>query len=313
MKETPFGPVEVVDAHAHFFSHAFFDALASQSPSLRDAEDRVARVGEATGWAMPPEDPKALADAWVAELDRHGVAASMLMASVPGDETSVAAAVAAHPDRVIGAFMLDPTRRDRLDRAIGAFDDHDLRFVCLFPAMHRFSMAENEGVRAVVAHAAERPGTVVFVHTGALSVGVRKRLGLPSRFDMRFSNPLELHPIAAEFPTATFVVPHFGAGMLREALMLADLCPNVYLDTSSTNRWMGFSAPPTDLATVYRVALGALGHERLLFGSDSSFFPRGWHSAIFDAQVEALGAAGATADQARAVLGGNLRRILARA
>jgi predicted TIM-barrel fold metal-dependent hydrolase len=311
MRTTPFGDVEVLDAHAHFFSHRFFDALAAQSPAIKDAPDRVARVGDATGWTMPSEDPAALGAAWVEELDRHGVAAALLMASVPTDEASIAAAVAAHPERIAGAFMLDPTRDDRLDRAAEAFDEHGLRVACLFPAMHRFSVAESEGVRAVVALSEARPGTAVFVHFGALSVGVRKKLGLESRFDLRFSNPVDLHPIAAAFPRARFVVPHFGAGMLREALMVADLCPNVYLDTSSSNKWMAYHAPPLELAEVFRRALDVVGHERLLFGSDSSFFPRGWHAAVFEAQAAALERAGATADDARAVFGGNLRRLLA--
>jgi predicted TIM-barrel fold metal-dependent hydrolase len=308
---TPFGQVDVLDAHAHFFSHAFFDTLARQVPTLRDAPDRVARVGEATGWTMPPEDPAALGHVWVEELDRYDVAAALLMASVPADEESVAAAVAAHPDRIAGAFMLDPTRDDRLDRAAAAFDEHGLRVVCLFPAMHHFSVAESEAVRAVVALSEARPGTAVFVHFGALSVGVRKRLGLESRFDLRYSNPVDLHPLAAAFPKARFIVPHFGAGMLREALMVADLCSNVYLDTSSSNKWMAYHAPALDLETVFRRALDVVGPERLLFGSDSSFFPRGWHAAIFEAQAAALERAGATADDAHAVFGGNLRRLLA--
>ena len=176
--------------------------------------------------------------------------------------------------------------------------------------MHHFSVAENEGVRAVVSLAAERPGTAVFVHCGTLSVGVRKKLGLPSPFDLRRSNPLEIYGLAAEFPRASFILPHFGAGMFREAMMLADLCPNVYVDTSSSNKWMNYEAAPVDLPTIFRRAIAVMGHERLLFGTDSSFFPRGWHSAIFDAQARALASIEATDEQARAIFGGNLRRLL---
>jgi predicted TIM-barrel fold metal-dependent hydrolase len=311
MQTSAFGDLEVLDAHAHFFSHAFFDALAGQAPRLAAAEDRVARVGEATGWTMPPRDPAALGRAWVDELDRHGVATALLMSSIPGDEASVAAAVAAYPTRIAGSFMLDPTRDDRLDRATAAFDEYGLRVACLFPAMHRFSVADSEGARAVVALSEARPGTAVFVHFGALSVGVRKKLGLASLFDMRFSNPLDLHPVACEFPDVRFVIPHFGAGMFRETMMVADLCPNVYVDTSSSNRWTAYLPGATDLAAVFRKALDVVGHERLLFGSDSSFFPRGWNRTVFDAQTEALERAGATDDHARAIFGGNLRRILA--
>src|SRR5208282_3892857 len=89
------------------------------------------------------------------------------------------------------------------------------------------------------------------------------------------------------------VVPHFGAGYFREALMLADMCPNVYLDTSSSNRWMRYEEPHHTearggLRNIFRRALDVLGPQRLLFGTDSSFFPRGWHAAIFEDQVRTL-------------------------
>ncbi|HWQ35768.1 MAG TPA: amidohydrolase family protein [Blastocatellia bacterium] len=309
-KTTPFGSIEIFDAHCHFFSHRFFETLAGQSPQLKDEADPLARVRELTGWTMPPQDPASLGAVWRDELDRHEVQAALLIASVPGDEQSVAAAVAAHPDRLAGAFMLDPTREDVIGRVSRAFDELGLRVVCLFPAMHQFSLAESEGVRAIVALAAARPGTAVFVHCGALSVGVRRKLQLPSLFDIRRGNPLDLTRLAAEFTQARFIIPSFGAGMFRETMLLADLCPNVYVDTSSSNKWMNYETSPVDLTTIFKQALTVIGHERLLFGTDSSFFPRGWNAEIFHAQVNALLAAGASEEQAQAIFGGNLRRLL---
>jgi hypothetical protein len=309
-KTTPFGDIEVLDAHTHFFSHHFFATLLAQSTSLSQAADPFARAAELTGWTMPPADPAEFAATWKDEFDRQQIAAAMMMASVPNDEDSIAAAVTKFPQRIIGGFMLDPTKPDAAARAQRAFDELRLRVVCLFPAMFHFSMAECEGARAVVACASERPGTAVFVHCGALSVGARRKLGLPSQFDLRFGQPLELAKLAAEFPRANFIVPHFGAGMFREALLLADLCPNVFLDTSSSNKWMNYEAVPTDLPTVFQQALRVVGHERLLFGSDSSFFPRGWVAEVFYAQVDALVKIGVSEEQAQAIFGGNLKRLL---
>ena len=145
-----------------------------------------------------------------------------------------------------------------------------LHAVCLFPAMHRYAMSDPRA-EAVIKAAAGFGGRAVFVHCGVLTVGIRKKLGLPSPFDMRFSNPLDLHAIALRYPRLKFVLPHFGAGYLREALMLADLCPNVYLDTSSSNSWMRYEG--LDLKTVFRRALDVVGAQRLLFGTDSSYLP----------------------------------------
>lgn len=308
-KTTPFGEIEIGDAHCHFFSRKLFDTLIGQSPALSREPDPIAQVAKLTGWVMPPSDPAELGGVWATELDKFDVQAAMLIASVPGDEDSVAAAVAAFPERIFGAFMFDPTKPDAEMRAKRAFDDLKLKVVCLFPAMHQYSIAESEGARAVVALASERPGTAVFVHCGALSVGIRKKLGLKSPFDMRRSNPLDIYKLAAEFPSANFIIPHFGAGMFRETMMLADLCPNVFIDTSSSNKWMSYESSAVDLPTVFKRALAVVGHERLLFGTDSSFFPRGWHEAIFYAQVNALVEIGASEEQAQAIFGGNLRTL----
>jgi predicted TIM-barrel fold metal-dependent hydrolase len=126
---------------------------------------------------------------------------------------------------------------------------------------------------------------------------------------MQFSNPLDLHAVALHFPRVPFIVPHFGAGLFREALMLADLCPNVYLDTSSSNRWMGYEG--LDLRAVFRRALDVLGPDRLLFGTDSSFFPRGWNSPVFAQQATALYELGLDEQQASGIFRANLERLLA--
>ena len=48
---------------------------------------------------------------------------------------------------------------------------------------------------------------------------------------------------------------------------------------------------------------------RLLFGTDSSFFPRGWNQDIFAAQAHALRELGVSAGDARLIFGENLERL----
>ena len=146
-------------------------------------------------------------------------------------------------------------------------------------------------------------------HCGALSVGVRRKLGLPCRFDVRRGNPLDLVPTASAFPAVPVVIPHFGAGLLRETLMAADLCPTIHVDTSSSNGWMRYLSPPVRLADVFRRALDVLGPERMLFGTDSSFFPRGWQRPIYDAQRAALDEIGVDEPARAAILAGNFERV----
>jgi predicted TIM-barrel fold metal-dependent hydrolase len=258
------------------------------------------------GWEAPGT-ADALADRWAAELDRHHVARAALMASVPGDAASVAAAVDRHPARFVGFFMIDPTAPDAVARAAAALAGGGLRALCLFPAMQRFSV-QDERARALFDLAASKPGTALFVHCGVLSVGVRTKLGLPSAFDIRFGNPLDLHAVSLRYPHTPIIIPHFGAGLFREALMVADLCPNVLFDTSSSNSWIKYH-PGLTLAAVFRQALAVLGPDRLLFGSDSSFFPRGWVKDVYAQQCAALEEIGADTEVGQKIFSDNFDRV----
>lgn len=300
--QTTWGDLVISDAHIHFFSHAYLSGLARQKGI--PVEEAVATLG----WELPPADPARAASRWVSELDTRGVDSAVLIASVHGDDDSVAAAMRAYPGRFHGFFMLDPTARDAITRLRGAFEK-GLRGVCLFPAMHRYRLSDERAL-AVVEAASAQPGSVIFAHCGVLSVGARKKLGLPSPFDLRFSNPLDLHAVALQYENVPFIIPHFGAGLFREALMVADVCPNIYLDTSSSNRWLRYQVPDLSLKEVFRRALDVVGPKRLLFGTDSSYFPRGWVHEIFEAQSGLLFDLGLGLDAAASILGKNLRRIL---
>ena len=299
-------PIRLNDAHCHFFSAGFFERLG-RDPAAPPVDDAAVDLPERLGWDAPGS-PAALADRWAAELDRHGVARAALMASVPGDEASVAAAAARHPRRIAGSFMLDPTAPDAAARARRGFGEHGLRCVCLFPAMHDFAPDDEMRVGPVFEAAAEYRGAV-FVHCGLLSVGVRRKLGLPSRFDIRRGQPLALVPLAQAFPEVPVIIPHFGAGFFRETLMAAALCPNIVVDTSSSNAWMQHMTPPPSLAEVFRQALAVLGPDRILFGSDSSFFPRGWQRPVYESQRAALDALGLEARDHAAIFQGNFERV----
>ena len=286
------------DVHCHFFSSRFLELLAP------DAGGAVA-VSSRLQWD-PPGTPTELGRRWIGELDRHGVARAALIASIPGDAVSVAEAVAHHPDRFVGFFMHNPAGPDADAALARSLKEHQMRGVCLFPAMHGY-LLDDERVERVF-HAAGDRGAAVFVHCGVLTVGVRKKLGLPSRFDLRLGDPLALARTALGFPQVPVIVPHFGAGFFREALMAADQCPTIHLDTSSSNSWIRFDGGQT-LEGVFRSALAVAGASRLLFGTDSSFFPRGWQAGIYEEQQRIMGSLGASVADRAAIFGGNFERL----
>jgi len=300
--DTPWGALTIADAHVHFFSHRFFSELAEQKGVSTD------ELKSLLGWQLPSADPEALARAWVEELDRAGVERAALIASVPGDHESVMAAVRKFPQRLYGYMMVNPKSPHAAKQAEQALSSGHMHALCFFPAMHCYSI-QDERVAALLDIVAATAHRVAFVHCGVLSVGVRKKLGLPSPFDMRFSNPIDLHAVALRYPQVRFIVPHFGAGYFREALMLCDLCSNVYLDTSSSNSWTRYEEAHLELRTVFRRALDVAGPKRLIFGSDSSFFPRGWNAPVFEVQSKALYEIGATEDVARLIFSENFLQL----
>jgi len=76
------------------------------------------------------------------------------------------------------------------------------------------------------------------------------------------TNPIDLSSRGNGNPQVNFVIPHFGAGYLKEALMVASQCSNVDLDTpaATVDAYSG-----VDLKEVFGRALAAAGPQRLTF------------------------------------------------
>jgi len=79
------------------------------------------------------------------------------------------------------------------------------------------------------------------------------------------------------------------------------------LDSSSSNGWI---REPQTLQDVFKKTVEAIGPERILFGTDSSFFPRGWRKDIFEQQLEIVKNIGLSLPDQRLIFGGNIARIL---
>jgi DNA-binding NarL/FixJ family response regulator/predicted TIM-barrel fold metal-dependent hydrolase len=295
-RDSPWGPLAVADAHIHFLSHRFFASLVAQRPGLSWQE-----AAQRLGWLLPPEEPEALAAAWIEELDRQQIGACAIVSGASGDVESVVRAARMHPGRLIPFAVVDP-------RAFDPAAFAEVRAACLFPAMHLFSM--HDKIVHPVFEWAARHKRAVFVHCGAPGIDVHGKLGLASEFDLRYSSPIDVHAVALRYPAVPVIVPHLGAGYFREALMLADLCPNVHLDTSSLQQWVRYQAAPLDLCGVFRRALAVVGATRLLLGTGSAFFPRGWNASAFEDQARALDELGVSASDAANIFGNNLLRMV---
>lgn len=298
----------LIDAHSHFFSRVFFETLAAASPLSGDIEERMARVCRTAGIELPPANTREHLARWMGEIDTYGLHHLVSFASVPEEASVLAEAAAASDGRIVPFLVVDPTRPDAVERLDVALAKQGFRGALFFPAMHRYRLDGPEA--AEVFDVLARYRATAIVHCGILQVRLRDLFGLPRGYDLRLADPLTLIPAADAHPDASFVIPHFGAGLFRETLIAGTQCANVLVDTSSSNSWRSTQTRPIELADVFERTLRVFGPERILFGTDSSVFPRGWRREILLAQREALGACGVSgADRAR-ILGGNARDLL---
>lgn len=188
-----------------------------------------------------------------------------------------------------------------------AVTEWGFRGVILYPALHRFS-ASSDRVYPIY-RLARKHRLVVYVHFGRLRMPFRRWWSLPDVYDWNYSDPSDLHQAAADFPSVNFVVPSFGAGTLSKLLRLGLQCPNLYVDTSSSNSWIEDQSEFPDLRTAFARTLEVFGPGRVLFGSDSSFFPRGWRVPVYIEQKEILSELGLSDHAKAAIMGGNAQTL----
>ncbi len=302
-----------VDFHTHFFSAAYFRTLAAQSfganvPVAGEVDAKLARVSAQAGFELPSASTAEHTARWIAEMDRHGIAHLCTFASVPEEIPIVCEAAALSKGR-ISAFALTNPRVEGATQKLGALlAEGRVRGALVFPAMHHWRWDGPEA--AALLRVLDEHGAIVYAHCGLLVVKVRDLLGLPRVADINYANPLSLVPAANAYRRIRFVVPHFGAGFLRETMLLGAQCDNVYVDTSSSNSWRSVLCPKPTLAEVFKRTLEVFGPERVLFGTDSNTFPAGWRKDRHDEQRRALLEAGADDTTLELVFGGNARQLL---
>ncbi len=299
----------IFDAHVHFFSREVIGFYARQSPELKGLPDPEAVAVERLGIEPPPAEPEALARRWAEELDRFGVQKAVLFGSAPHEQHSIGKAVRAYPDRFVGFQMVNPSVPN-LQEVLEEMVTCGLKGVLLFPAMHSYYV--DDQVCRPVYEAARKYRLIVFIHLGQLKIAIRDKLGISGRMEERYGDPRRLVKILRENEDLAFIVPHFGNGHLTSLLALAQGVRNLYLDTSSSNSWMQATPEYPNLESVFHTALDApsFGLTRILFGTDSTVFPRGWRRDVFDSQLEVMNRLGLSRHEVHAILYGNLARLL---
>ncbi|MFX0168874.1 MAG: amidohydrolase family protein [Candidatus Hodarchaeota archaeon] len=286
--------LEVIDSHSHYLNYATFQSWQVSSKAI---QRRIQTHTDMTSVDTPgPEED--FVQRWVKELDRYGIARIGMMVG-PEAWEDFADGLRRFPDRFYGYANINPLLPEAEDQAQYAIKKLGFHAFKLYPVLHNFYAYGKEAYR--IYQVADELQVPVLHHFG-ISIG--------AGVDLRYGNPLDLQPAARDFPNLKFGIAHLGAGMFRETLLLFYQTDNIYVDTSGSNIWMRYIPYPPDLEGVLKRTLEAGGANRIVFGSDSSMFPRGFRIDILEKQLEIFQRLKVAPDDLRCIFAGNIQELM---
>lgn len=295
----------IIDMHAHFPVRGGYRAPRERPQAIVDygrRRDRRMRqewdFPDPEPYADTPEEIERAAGRWVADLDRHGIDRINFLTG--RDNETLAEVVRRHPDRLSGFCHQrpeDPESVDKLRRGI----ELGLRgYKILGPTVDR--PFDDPAFRPLWTLLAEKR-LPVLIHFGWLGHAG----GTVYHPNM---SPLRIEPVAREFLDIPFVIPHFGCAYIQDLLGLCWSLPNVYVDTSGSNQWMRWMPYPLTIEDAFKKFHELIGPERIVFGTDSSWFPRGFSIRYLQDQLRACRYLNLPEEDIALIFGGNAARLL---
>jgi predicted TIM-barrel fold metal-dependent hydrolase len=243
--------VEAIDVHTHAeVSIGGHDPLP---PELREASKRYFRGG---GGEPSVEDVAT----YYRERNMACVVFSVDWESQSGrppvSNEEVAEVAAANSDVLIPFASVDPNRANAAREARRLIEEHGVRGFKFHPNLQAFF--PNDRLAYPLYEVIAEAGLPALFHTGHSGIGS----GLPGGGGVRlkYSNPIHVDDVAADFPELPIVLAHPSFPWQDEAISIAMHKPEVYIDLSG---WSPKYFPPQ----LVRYA-NTLLKRQVLFGSD---------------------------------------------
>jgi predicted TIM-barrel fold metal-dependent hydrolase len=308
-----FAGLKIIDSHAHF---PVSDVSIRASMGLPEESRRVprprpeqpfhghARRQWSKAWGFPPNEKsdatdEELAKRWVEELDKNGIDKIVWVTGGGNDRLSKIVQMA--PDRFVGYAHHNPFAPDAADELERAIVKLGLKgYKLLAPALEGSITDRSLYPVWEVCAAHNIP---VLIHFGILGAAG----GTAYNENI---NPQVLEPVAKEFPDVNFIIPHFGCGHPRELMFLGWVCENIYVDTSGSNQWMRWMPYEYTVQIAFEQFYRTFGPHRIIFGTDSAAFPRGFVMDYLKEQNRAVRFNGISDEEAQLIFGGNMERLL---
>lgn len=247
----------------------------------------------------PALEPAEAAARWHAEAKAAGLEGLVFVTG--GGNAALAQALAPYGGFFTGFAHHHPEEDGAAAKLSEAVTKHGLKGYKIFAPLVKKPLAHRSF--EPLWQVAEKYNLPVLVHFGILGGGG----GIVAGENI---NPLSIAEVAKGYPTVPFVVPHFGCGYVRELLQLCWSCANVFVDTSGNNEWLRWYPEQLTLEDLFRRFYETVGPERIIFGSDSSWFPRGFARRYLDEQLRACRRLNLPSGAVSQIFAGNARRLL---
>ncbi|MCW2696035.1 MAG: putative Amidohydrolase [Modestobacter sp.] len=188
----------------------------------------------------------------------------------------IADLAAQHPDVLIPFGSIDPARGVAgIRTARRLVESHGVRGFKFHPSLQDF--LPNDRAVYPLYEELEGLGVPALFHTGQTGIGA----GLPGGrgIKLRYSDPMLLDDVAADFPGLTIIMAHPSVPWQDAAISVATHKANVYIDLSG---WSPKYFPPQ----LVRAANGLL-KQKVLFGSDYPLLrPERWISDFAELEIK---------------------------
>jgi predicted TIM-barrel fold metal-dependent hydrolase len=162
--------------------------------------------------------------------------------------------VTRNAERLIGFCSVDPQDPDAVEQLDDAVQRLRLRGLKMGPIYQNVAPTDSRFRRLM--GRAEELSIPVLIHQGTTFC---------ANVSLEIANPIQLQPLALEFPRLRMVIAHMGHPWINETLVLIRKNRNLYADISALyyRPWQFYNA------LVAAMEYGVL--DRLLFGSDYPF------------------------------------------
>jgi predicted TIM-barrel fold metal-dependent hydrolase len=279
----------IIDSHVHLF----FEGSDPESFFVGSAEAGIAFLNKKSGEIAA--DMSAIYDAnmeilsdrtgdkLVAKMDEGGIDKAIMLpldfwlGCPPCDGISIeeknriyADAVKRHRGRLLTHVGVDPRRENALEIMKHGLEEYGAIGLKLHPTAGYYP---DDPVCTPLYKTAIEHDIPVLIHSG----------NEPAPLRIKFSQPKYIDTVAAEFPDLKIIIAHAGHGWWQEAVDLACVKPNVYVDFAGWQ--MEYLNGADYFYHPLRFAIDTLGPWRVLFGTDGSMLdvllsPGEWVNAL---------------------------------